>query len=97
MFDKILNYLIMQYSSIKYGLNFKNRGSNLSIFILFYFTLLHVFRRFDPSFIEIKNRVKNGEIGPLHMIKTCSRDAPLPSLEYLSISSNFLYHFSNIF
>jgi myo-inositol 2-dehydrogenase/D-chiro-inositol 1-dehydrogenase len=44
-------------------------------------------RRFDPSFVNVETRVKNGEIGPIHVVKTCARDSPTPTLEYLKISS----------
>ncbi|XP_065842250.1 myo-inositol 2-dehydrogenase-like [Oscarella lobularis] len=40
-------------------------------------------RRFDPNFDDVRERVRNGEVGRVHVIKTCSRDSPLPSIEYL--------------
>lgn len=49
------------------------------------------FRRFDPSFASIKTRVRNGEIGKVSTVKVCSRDSPLPSLEYLK-SSGGIFH-----
>ena len=42
-------------------------------------------RRFDPSFSSVKARVEAGEVGHVQMIKTTSRDSPLPSLAYLKI------------
>ena len=42
-------------------------------------------RRFDPSFASIRAKVHNGEVGHVQMIKTTSRDSPLPSIEYLKI------------
>lgn len=48
-------------------------------------------RRFDPSFADIRDRVANGEIGPIHVIKSCARDSPRPTIEYLA-SSGGIYH-----
>jgi len=48
-------------------------------------------RRFDPHFGTIHKRVKEGELGKVHVVKTCSRDSPLPSMDYLKIS-NGIYH-----
>ncbi|PNF29102.1 putative oxidoreductase YrbE [Cryptotermes secundus] len=48
-------------------------------------------RRFDPAFNNIKERVRSGEVGHVHTIKTCSRDAQLPSLEYLRSSSGIFH------
>jgi len=47
-------------------------------------------RRFDPSFLNVHQRVQQNELGKLHMVKTCSRDSPLPSLDYLRTSSESL-------
>ncbi|KYM86770.1 putative oxidoreductase yrbE [Atta colombica] len=43
-------------------------------------------RRFDPSYSNLQERVRKGEVGHVHMIKTVSRDSPLPSLDYLKVS-----------
>ncbi|KAK2162120.1 hypothetical protein LSH36_103g00024 [Paralvinella palmiformis] len=43
-------------------------------------------RRFDPSVQGIRERVRSGEIGKVHVIKTCSRDHPLPEIQFLSTS-----------
>jgi myo-inositol 2-dehydrogenase/D-chiro-inositol 1-dehydrogenase len=48
-------------------------------------------RRFDPSFVQVKKRVDKGELGKLHVLKSCSRDSPLPSIEYLA-TSNGIFH-----
>ena len=48
-------------------------------------------RRFDPSFNTIRNRVQAGEVGHIKMIKTTSRDSPLPSLDYLKISGGIFH------
>ncbi|XP_054012404.1 uncharacterized oxidoreductase YrbE-like [Hylaeus anthracinus] len=48
-------------------------------------------RRFDPSFSLTKERVRNGEIGHVHVIKTISRDSPLPSVEYLKTSGGIFH------
>lgn len=43
-------------------------------------------RRFDPSYSNVRDRVRKGEVGHVHMIKTVSRDSPLPTIEYLKMS-----------
>jgi len=48
-------------------------------------------RRFDPAFSSVKERVRAGELGHVHMIKTTSRDSPLPSLDYLKISGGIFH------
>lgn len=48
-------------------------------------------RRFDPSYDAVRNKVQKGEIGHVHVIKTISRDSPLPSVEYLK-SSGGIFH-----
>ncbi|ODM94418.1 putative oxidoreductase YrbE [Orchesella cincta] len=48
-------------------------------------------RRFDPSFSTLAKKVHAGELGKVHMVKTCARDSPLPSMEYLKIS-NGIFH-----
>ncbi|RWS03091.1 inositol 2-dehydrogenase-like protein, partial [Dinothrombium tinctorium] len=48
-------------------------------------------RRFDPSFRQIKDRVERGEVGQVQMVKTCARDCPLPSLEYLKTSGGIFH------
>jgi myo-inositol 2-dehydrogenase/D-chiro-inositol 1-dehydrogenase len=48
-------------------------------------------RRFDPSFVNVRERVARGELGKVHMIKSCSRDSPLPSIDYLR-TSNGIFH-----
>ncbi|KAK2576661.1 hypothetical protein KPH14_005323 [Odynerus spinipes] len=48
-------------------------------------------RRFDPSYEAVRNKVWKGEIGHVHVIKTISRDSPLPSIDYLK-SSGGIFH-----
>jgi len=48
-------------------------------------------RRFDPSFTTAAKRAHAGEVGKIHMVKTCARDSPLPSIEYLR-TSNTIFH-----
>lgn len=48
-------------------------------------------RRFDPSFTAAQERVRNGEVGHVHVMKTVSRDSPLPSVDYIKIS-NGIFH-----
>ncbi|XP_070157179.1 inositol 2-dehydrogenase [Polyergus mexicanus] len=48
-------------------------------------------RRFDPSYSELRNRVRKGEVGHVHMIKSVSRDSPLPTIEYLKLSGGIFH------
>ncbi|XP_050493041.1 inositol 2-dehydrogenase-like [Bombus huntii] len=48
-------------------------------------------RRFDPSYSAVRSRVRNGEIGHVQIIKTVSRDSPLPSIEYLKMSGGIFH------
>ena len=48
-------------------------------------------RRFDPSFGNVRDRVRAGDLGHVHMIKTTSRDSPLPSIAYLKISGGIFH------
>lgn len=48
-------------------------------------------RRFDPGMSSIHRQVKEGRIGRVYQIKTCSRDSPLPPISFLKIS-NGMYH-----
>ena len=48
-------------------------------------------RRFDPGMSAVYRQVKEGKIGKVYQIKTCSRDSPLPPISFLKIS-NGMYH-----
>ena len=48
-------------------------------------------RRFDPSMACIQAKVVDGELGKVHMIKTTSRDSPVPSIDYLKISGGMFH------
>ena len=48
-------------------------------------------RRLDPSIVCIQAKVADGELGKIHLIKTTSRDSPLPSIEYLKISGGMFH------
>lgn len=48
-------------------------------------------RRFDPNFQDVHKRSQEGEVGDIRVIKTCSRDSPTPSIEYLK-SSGGIFH-----
>jgi len=48
-------------------------------------------RRFDPANRRLFDAVKAGKVGPIHVIKTCSRDSPFPPLEYLKISGGIFH------
>ncbi|XP_064630547.1 inositol 2-dehydrogenase-like [Lineus longissimus] len=48
-------------------------------------------RRFDEAFNSIKQQVRKGVLGDMYMVKTCSRDNPVPSMEYLKISGGIFH------
>mmetsp|Transcript_8046 Transcript_8046/g.18480 ORF Transcript_8046/g.18480 Transcript_8046/m.18480 type:complete len:350 (+) Transcript_8046:114-1163(+) len=48
-------------------------------------------RRADRHFRELKRQIESGAVGPLKVLKTCSRDNPLPPMEYLR-SSGGIFH-----
>lgn len=48
-------------------------------------------RRFDAAYASVRERVRNGEVGHVNTIKVCSRDSPLPSIEYLKISGGIFH------
>jgi len=48
-------------------------------------------RRYDPSFVRLKEIVENRSIGTLQKVRTVSRDNPVPSIEYLKTSGG-IYH-----
>jgi len=48
-------------------------------------------RRYDPTFVKLKEVVEEGGIGTLQKVRTVSRDNPVPSIEYLKTSGG-IYH-----
>lgn len=48
-------------------------------------------RRFDPSYENVRQRVRNGEVGHVHTIRLTARDSPLPTIEYLKISGGIFH------
>ena len=52
-------------------------------------------RRFDPGMSAVYGQVKEGKIGKVYHIRTCSRDSCFPSISYLKIS-NGIYHDSAV-
>ena len=52
-------------------------------------------RRFDPAMSNVYRSIKEGKLGKLYKVKTCSRDGQFPSISYLKISSG-IYHDSAI-
>ena len=50
------------------------------------FVMLGFCRRFDPSFREVRQRVADGEIGPIRSLRITSRDPAPPPAAYLSVS-----------
>eukprot|EP00794_Sanderia_malayensis_P015319 gene15319-16896_t len=43
-------------------------------------------RRFDPSHSAVRDGVLQGKVGQLQLMKSCSRDSPLPPLSFLKVS-----------
>ncbi|KAF2905588.1 hypothetical protein ILUMI_00587 [Ignelater luminosus] len=48
-------------------------------------------RRFDAAFSSVKERVGKGDVGHVNVIKTTSRDSPLPGIEYLKVSGGIFH------
>ncbi|XP_022090122.1 uncharacterized protein LOC110979000 [Acanthaster planci] len=48
-------------------------------------------RRYDPSIRHLQQRIRNGEVGQVQCIKTCSRDSPFPSLAYFKMSGGIFH------
>jgi len=48
-------------------------------------------RRSDPSFVKLQETCKNGGIGTLQIVKTISRDNPVPTIAYLKISGGIFH------
>lgn len=48
-------------------------------------------RRFDPSFSDLANQVKQGQIGTPQLVRLTSRDSPLPTMDYIR-TSHGIFH-----
>jgi len=48
-------------------------------------------RRSDPSFVQLQKTCRDGGIGTLQIVKTISRDNPVPTLAYLKISGGIFH------
>jgi len=48
-------------------------------------------RRSDPSFVHLYETCRKGSIGKLQIVKTISRDNPVPTLAYLKISGGIFH------
>ena len=48
-------------------------------------------RRFDPTLASIQKCIQQGEIGKIHVIKSCSRDSQTPSREYVITSGGIFW------
>ena len=48
-------------------------------------------RRFDPAMSRLREQVVNGKIGKIYLVKSTSRDATKPPVEYLKTSGG-MYH-----
>ena len=40
-------------------------------------------RRFDNSFADLRNKLREGQIGNVHFLRSTARDNPVPSVAYL--------------
>ncbi|XP_038213457.1 uncharacterized oxidoreductase YrbE-like [Zerene cesonia] len=48
-------------------------------------------RRFDPAYRNLKNKVREGEVGHVQVLRVTARDSPLPSIEYLKHSGGVFH------
>lgn len=48
-------------------------------------------RRFDPDFVDMAEKVHNGEVGQIQLIRGSARDSPTPSIRYLRTSHGFMH------
>jgi len=48
-------------------------------------------RRYDPSFRQLQESCRKGAVGTLQIVKTTSRDNPVPTLAYLKISGKIFH------
>ncbi|PRP87257.1 hypothetical protein PROFUN_01519 [Planoprotostelium fungivorum] len=48
-------------------------------------------RRSDPSFFKLKQSCDSGDIGQVQIVKTMSRDNPVPTIAYLKISGGIFH------
>ena len=48
-------------------------------------------KRFDPSMSRIQRKVADGDLGKVHIMKTTSRDAETPSVNYVRLSGGMFH------
>jgi myo-inositol 2-dehydrogenase / D-chiro-inositol 1-dehydrogenase len=48
-------------------------------------------RRFDPNFRKVQQRVVNGDVGDLHIVRITSRDPAPPPVEYVKVSGGMFF------
>ncbi|XP_038213439.1 uncharacterized oxidoreductase YrbE-like [Zerene cesonia] len=48
-------------------------------------------RRFDPAYRDLKNKIRNGDLGHVQIVKGTTRDSPLPPIEYLKTSGGVFF------
>uniref|UniRef100_A0ABD2X536 Gfo/Idh/MocA-like oxidoreductase N-terminal domain-containing protein n=1 Tax=Trichogramma kaykai TaxID=54128 RepID=A0ABD2X536_9HYME len=48
-------------------------------------------RRFDPSYRDVYERLRRGEIGQAHIMRLTARDSPLPTIDYLRTSGGIFH------
>jgi len=48
-------------------------------------------RRSDPSFVKLYESIRKGDIGKVQIVKTISRDNPVPTVAYLKISGGIFH------
>jgi myo-inositol 2-dehydrogenase/D-chiro-inositol 1-dehydrogenase len=51
-------------------------------------------RRYDPDFIQLKEKILLGDIGKLHQLQIVSRDPGLPSMDYIQSSGGIFLDMS---
>ncbi|CAH2063355.1 unnamed protein product, partial [Iphiclides podalirius] len=48
-------------------------------------------RRFDPDYRSLKDKVRQGTVGHVQILKVTARDSPLPSIDYLRTSGGVFH------
>jgi len=48
-------------------------------------------RRSDPSFVKLKETIEHGKLGKVQIVKTISRDHPVPPVKFLKISGGIFH------
>ena len=48
-------------------------------------------RRFDPSYEDVRKRVRQGEVGHAHIMRLTARDSPVPTIDYIKHSGGIFH------